>query len=217
MRHSMRDLVHFSCRSVTRVQIVHSRQNHVLNVGFAVPYCPPNSCFKISEQSVFCSWCVIIISYKQIFGSFIGFWFTQISHLLVWLRLVGLLCLSLRKQSKPFENLIKALDTASITAFAKLVPQLGKTKLWIAPLHTTYEDAWTCQQEIQLFRPNVLSRNRCTNGFCYISLLLDLRHIFLNILLRDIPSFTWILCGNFILGNLAISQFFFLLFVQYLL
>ena len=32
--------------------IVHSRQNHVPNVGFAVPDCPPNYCFKFSEQSV---------------------------------------------------------------------------------------------------------------------------------------------------------------------
>lgn len=52
MRHVMRDFVHFLCRIVTRVQIVHSRQNHVLNVGFAVPDCPPNYCSKFSEQSV---------------------------------------------------------------------------------------------------------------------------------------------------------------------
>ena len=52
MRHVMRDFVHFICRSVTRVQIVHSRQIHVPNVGFAVPDCPPNYCSKFSEQSV---------------------------------------------------------------------------------------------------------------------------------------------------------------------
>ena len=52
IRHVMRDFVHFLCRIVTRVQIVHSRQNHVPNVGFAVPDCPPNYCSKFSEQSV---------------------------------------------------------------------------------------------------------------------------------------------------------------------
>ena len=52
MRHVMRDFVHFICRSVTRVQIVHSRQNHAAIVSFAVPDCPPNYCSKFSEQSV---------------------------------------------------------------------------------------------------------------------------------------------------------------------
>ena len=52
MRHEMQDLVHFSCRIVTRGLIVHSRQIHVPNVGFAVPDCPPNYCSNFSEQSV---------------------------------------------------------------------------------------------------------------------------------------------------------------------
>lgn len=34
------------------VAIATSRQNYVLNVGFAVPDCPPNYCSKFSEQSV---------------------------------------------------------------------------------------------------------------------------------------------------------------------
>lgn len=63
----------------------------------------------------------------------------RISHLLVGLGLIGWLCWSLRKQSQPFEDAIEALDAASVTTLAKPVPQLGKTELWIAPLHISDE------------------------------------------------------------------------------
>ena len=64
---------------------------------------------------------------------------TRIGHLFIRFGLIGWLCQSLRKQSQPFEDSIKALDAAGITMFAKSVPKLGKTELWIAPPHISDE------------------------------------------------------------------------------
>ena len=54
---------------------------------------------------------------------------TRIGHLFIRFGLIGWLCRSLRKQSQPFEDSIKALNAAGITTFAKSVPKLGKTEL----------------------------------------------------------------------------------------
>ena len=64
---------------------------------------------------------------------------TRIGHLFIRLGLIGWLCRSLRKQSQPFKDSIKALNAAGITTLAKPVPKLGNTELWIAPLHISDE------------------------------------------------------------------------------
>lgn len=52
MRRLFRVFAQVFMSSVTRAQFAHLWQNHVPNVGFAVPDCPPNYCSKFSEQSV---------------------------------------------------------------------------------------------------------------------------------------------------------------------
>ena len=90
---------------------------------------------------------------------------------------------------------------------------------------------WIVLQGIQLFRPSEISRSKYMNDTCCISLKLFLLRISLNISLgidetaflvlycslRDRPSFTWILCGNFILADFGLSLNPFSYFVQYLL
>ena len=63
----------------------------------------------------------------------------RIGHLFIRLGLIGWLCGSLLKQSQPFEDSIKALNAAGITTFAKPVPKLSKSELWIAPPHISDE------------------------------------------------------------------------------
>ena len=79
--------------------------------------------------------------------------------------------------------------------------------------------AWIVPQGIKLFRPSKLSGNKCNGDTCCIFLKLFSLRIFRNtssgidetaILvlycsLRDRTSFTWILCGNFILADFGLS------------